>query len=158
MLSMLWVVIGTSGAIFATVALSHPDYTEVTLIPGTIQWPAEPHVIIDAAPIAEVTWELLSLLLPVAGFVRLRGWRPRNWLRVAGWAGSWAAGLALMYRATRLVAAGEGAIHGVLSVGALAICAGWLVLGGLMTWILAVPFRRSDVADTGDSELRQASA
>jgi hypothetical protein len=53
----------------------------------------------------------------VAGFVRLRGWRPRNWLRVAGWAGSWVAGLALMNQAADWAVAGEGGASGVLSVG-----------------------------------------
>jgi len=144
LISMLWVVIGATGAIYATVALSHPGYGEVTLIPPTIQWPGEPQVIIDAAPIAEVAWELLSVPLLVAGFVRLRGWRPRNWLRVAGWSGSWVAGLALMYQAADWVAAGEGGSRGVLSVGELAISAAWLALGGAMTWILSGPQTRAD--------------
>ncbi len=144
LISMLWVVIGAAGAIYATVALSHPGYGEVLLIPPTIQWPGEPQVIIDAAPIAEVAWELLSVPLLVAGIVRLRGWRPRNWLRVAGWAGSWVAGLALMNQAAEWVAAGEGGTRGVLSVGELAICAVWLALGGAMTWILSGPQTRAD--------------
>jgi hypothetical protein len=33
----------------------------------------------------------------VAGFIRLRGWRPDKMLRAAAWAGAWAVGLALMY-------------------------------------------------------------
>lgn len=157
LLAMLWVALGVGGAIYAVVAISHPTYSEVTLIPPAIQWLTEPAVISDAIVIAELAWVLLSLLLPVAGFVGLRGWRPRNWLRLAGWAGSWVAGLALMNQAADWVAAGEVATHGVLSVG-VAVCAAWLVLGSLMTWILAVPARRSDVADTGDPELRQTSA
>ena len=150
LISMLWVVIGAAGAIYATVALGHPGYNEITLIPPTIQWPGEPQVIIDATPIAEVAWELLSGPLLVAGFVRLRGWLPRNWLRVAGWAGSWVAGLALMNQAAEWVAAGEGGSRGVLSVGELAICAAWLALGGAMTWILSGPLTRahSSVSDS----------
>ena len=144
LISMLWVVIGAAGAIYATVALSHPGYQEVTLIPPTVQWPGEPRVIIDAAPIAEVAWLLLPVPLLVAGFVRLRGWRPRNWVRVAGWAGSWVAGLALMNQAADWVAAGEGGRRGVLSVGELAVCAAWLALGGAMTWILSGPLTRAD--------------
>ncbi len=146
LLSMLWVVMGAGGAIFATVALTHPGYTEVLLIPKTIQWPGESPVIVDAAPIAEVAWGLLTAPLLVAGFVRLRGWRPRNVIRVGGWACSWVAGLALMIQAAEWVAAGLGGTRGVLSVGEMAICAAWLVLGALMTWILAVPpARRSEV-------------
>ena len=87
---------------------------------------------------------LLSVPLLVAGFVRLRGWRPRNWLRVAGWAGSWVAGLALMNQTADWAAAGEGGTRGVLSVGEMAICAAWLALGGAMTWILSGPQTRAD--------------
>jgi hypothetical protein len=144
LVSMLWVAVGAGGAIFAAVAVSLPGPGEVMLVPPTVQWFGEPRVIIDAAPIAEVAWVLLSVPLLVAGFVRLRGWRPRNWLRVAGWAGSWVAGLALMYQAADWVAAGRGATRGVLSVGELAICAAWLVLGGAMTWILSGPQTRAE--------------
>ena len=151
LLSMLWVVIGAGGAIYATVALSHPGYSEGLLIPPTVQWSGEPQLVIDSAPVAELAWGLLSVPLLVAGFVRLRGWRPLNWLRVAGWAGSWVAGLALMIQAANWVVAGEGehGTGGALRVGEMAICAGWLVLGALMTWVLAVPpARRSDLRST----------
>ncbi len=149
LISMLWVVIGAAGAIYAAVALSHPCCNEVTLIPPTIQWPGELRVIIDAAPIAEVAWELLPVPLLVAGFVRLRGWRPRSWLRVAGWAGSLVAGVALMYQAAAWVAAGNGGSRGI---GELAICAAWLALGGAMTWILSRPQTRAD-SSVNDSNL-----
>jgi hypothetical protein len=139
LLSMLWVVIGAGGAIYATVAFSHPGYGEGLLIPPNIQWPGEPQVIIDVGVIAEVAWGLLSGPLLVAGFVRLRGWRPRNWLRVASWAGSWVAGLALMTQAAEWAVAGEDGTRGVLRVGEMAICAAWLMLGAVMTWILAAP-------------------
>jgi hypothetical protein len=36
----------------------------------------------------------------------------------------------------------------VLSWGELGICAAWLVLGAVMTWILAGPAHRPDVPDT----------
>ena len=95
-LSMLWVVMGAGGALYATVVLSHPDYNEVLLIPPTAQWPGEPQVINDVGVIAEVAWLLLSVPVLVAGLVWLGGWRPRSWVRAAAWAGSWVAGLALM--------------------------------------------------------------
>ena len=157
LLSMLWVVLGAGGAIYAAVVLSHPGYSEVLLIPPTVQWQGEPQLIIDAAPIAELAWGLLIPPLAIAGLVRLVGWRPRNWLlRVAAWAGSWVAGLALMSQAAEWVAAGEGEYgsSGALRFGEMAICAAWLVLGVLMTWILAAPpTRRSDAPSTS----RQAS-
>jgi hypothetical protein len=96
--------------------------------------------------ITEVAWLLLSVPLLVAGFVRLRGWRPRNWLRVAGWAGSWVAGLALLNQSAEWAVAGAwgGGNRDVLSVGEVVICAAWLVLGSAMTWILSVPRTRAD--------------
>jgi hypothetical protein len=149
LLSMVWVVIGAGGAIFAIVAFAQPWYTEVLIVPKTIQWPGEPQLIIDAAPLAEVTWGLLAVPVLVAGFVRLRGWQSGNWLRIAGWAGSWVAGLALMVQAAEWVAAGLDGNRDVLRVGEMAICAAWLLLGAAMTWILAVPpARRSDVPST----------
>lgn len=142
LLSMLWVVIGAGGAIYATVTFSHVGVGEG--FRWMLQWPGEPQVIIDVGVIAEAAWVLLSVPLLVAGFVRLRGWRPRNWLRVAGWAGSWWAGLALMDQAAEWAVAREGGTRGVLSVGEMAICAAWLALGGAMTWILSGPRTRAD--------------
>jgi hypothetical protein len=139
LLSTVWVVIGAGGAVYATVAFSHPGYGEGLLIPPNIQWPGEPQVIIDVGVIAEVAWGLLSGPLLVAGFVRLRGWRRRNWIRVAGWAGSWGAGLALMIQAAEWAAAGVDGTRGALRVGEMAICAAWLMLGAVMTWSLATP-------------------
>ena len=137
LLSMLWVVIGASGAIYATVTFTHPGYGEG--FRGMLQWPGESQMIIDVGVITEVAWVLLSVPLLVAGFVRLRGWRPRNWLRVAAWAGSWVAGLALLYQSAEWAVAGEDGNRSVLSVGEMAICVAWLVLGGAMAWILAAP-------------------
>ena len=142
LLSMLWVVIGAGGAIYAIVTFTHVGFGEG--FRWMLQWPGEPQVIIDVGVITEVAWVLLSVPLLVAGFVRLRGWRPRNWLRVAGWAGSWVAGLALLNQAADWAVAGEGGNRGVLSVGEMAICAAWLALGGAMTWILSGPETRAD--------------
>lgn len=142
LISMLWVVIGAAGAVYGTVTFSHPGYGQGFI--WMIQWPGEPQVIIDLAAIALPVWALLSVPLLIAGFVRLRGWRPRNWLRAASWAGSWAAGWALMNQTADLAAAGEGGRRGFLSIGELAICAAWLALGGAMTWILSGPQTRAD--------------
>jgi hypothetical protein len=152
LLSMLWVVIGAGGAIYATVMFSHVGVGEG--FRWMLQWPGEPQVIIDVGVIAEVAWVLLSVPLLVAGFVRLRGWRPRNWLRVAGWAGSWVAGLALMDQAAEWAVAGEGGTRGVLSVGEVAICAAWLALGGAMTWILSGLQTRADSSSASNVATR----
>src|SRR5262249_24617737 len=92
-------------------------------------------VIIDVGVIAEVIWGLLTGPLLVAGFVRLRGWR----LRAAGWAGSWVAGLALMNQAADWAAVGLNSTSGIRSVGEMAICAAWLMLGAVIPWIRAAP-------------------
>jgi hypothetical protein len=135
-LSMLWVALGAGGAIYGTVTFSHGDYGQGAM--WMVQWYGEPQVIIDVAVVALPVWVLLSLPVLVAGFVRLRG-LPRKWIRVAGWPGSWVAGLVLMNQTADLAAAGEGSSRGFLSVGEIAICVAWLVLGGAMTWMLARP-------------------
>jgi len=142
LLSMVWVVIGVGGAVYAVVAFTQPGYNEASLIPPTIQWPGEPAVIYAVGAIAEVVWGLLSAPVLVAGVVGLRGWRPRNRMRAAGWVSAWVAGVALMAQAAHWAAAGLGGAAVVLSVGEMAICAAWLVLGALMTWVLAVPAAR----------------
>lgn len=139
LLSMLWVMIGAGGAIYATVTFGHVGYGQGAI--WMVQWPGEPQVIIDVAVVALPIWVLLSVPMLVAGFVRLRG-LPRKWIRVAGWAGSWVAGLVLMNQTADLAAAGEGSSRGFLSVGEMAICVAWLVLGGVMTWILSKPPNR----------------
>jgi hypothetical protein len=104
----------------------------------------------------------VPLILVVVGFIWLRGWRPRNWLRAVAWAGAWIAGVALLALADFW---GQYPLHdcpntspypqcpvgrgpAVVSWGELALCAAWLVLAGLMAWILAVPRRHSDIAET----------
>jgi hypothetical protein len=141
-LAGLWVVIGAGGAIYATVLVNH-----ITLSVDfywMLQWNGEPGVIIAIGAIAEVAWALLSLPVLIAGFVRLRGWRPRNWLWAAGWAILWVAGMVLMNQAADWAIAGENGTSSGLSVAELAICAGWLALGGAMTWILSTPQIRAD--------------
>jgi hypothetical protein len=148
LISMLWVALGAGGAIYGTVTFSHAGYGQGAM--WMVQWPGEPQVIIDVAVIALPVWVLLSVPLLIAGFLRIRSWRPRRRLRVAGWAGSWVAGWVLMNQTADLAAAGQGSSRGVLSIGELAICAAWLALGGAMTWILSGPQARahSSVSDS----------
>jgi hypothetical protein len=99
----------------------------------------------------------LALPVPalIAGFIRLRGWRRRNWLRAAAWAGAWIAGIGLSELAGVW---GEYPLHScphlppggippqcpygspaVVSWGELPVCAALLLVGAVMTWILAAP-------------------
>src|SRR5215467_6741108 len=59
LLSMLWVVIGTGGAIYATVTFTHVGYGQGVI--WMVQWPGEPQMIIDVAVIALPVWVLLSV-------------------------------------------------------------------------------------------------
>jgi hypothetical protein len=143
LLSLLWVAIGAGGAIYAIVNFSYGDYGQGFM--WMIQWYGEPQLIIDVAATALPVWALMSAPVLIAGFVRIRGRRSRNWLRAVGWAGSWVAGLVLMNQLTDLAAAGEyGGNLGALSVEAMAICVAWLALGVAMTWILSCPPARAD--------------
>lgn len=162
LLSMLWVAIGAGGAVYLMVAFAHPGYGEGLLIPPTIEWPGEPQVINAVAVVAEVTWFLLAGPVLLAGFIwliRLRGWRSRNWLRVAAWTGSWVAGLALVNQTGDFARAGLGGTSTRLIVGDLAVCAAWLALGTLMSWILAVPWvRRSTRASPSEVQQLQSES
>ena len=97
-LSMLWVVLGAGGALYcfvgATVGCTTRWCTGEEFL--FLLWNGEPGVIVDVGVLAAVVWVLLAVPLLVAGFVRLRGWRPRNWRPAAAWAGAWVAGCALM--------------------------------------------------------------
>ncbi len=157
LISMLWVALGAGGAIYGTVTFSHAGYGQGAM--WMVQWPGEPQVIIDVAVIALPVWVLLSGPLLIAGFVRIRSWRPRRWLRVAAWAGSWVAGWVLMNQTADLAAAGEGSSRGVLSVGEMVICAAWLAIGAAMTWILSGPETRlKAVSATATSPLAKPAA
>src|SRR5258708_9674839 len=97
-LSMLWVVLGAGGAGYgffcAMVGCTTNQCTNEEF--WFLLWNGEPGVIAGVGALAAAAWLLLVVPLLVAGFVRLRGWRPREWRRTAAWAGAWVAGCALM--------------------------------------------------------------
>jgi hypothetical protein len=95
--------------------------------------------------------------LLLAGFVRLRGWRRRNRLRAAAWAGVWVAGFLLMVLVA--VAGAYGSDVPGLGWGELElpIFAAWLVLGAVMTSVLAKrPAHERDLPETSHRSSRQA--
>jgi hypothetical protein len=130
---MLWVGAGAvlSGYIFfaTTYRYSSADIDGT----GFIGFSAGPSAVQIAAVLAGVAWLALPLPVLVAGLIRFRGWWPANWLRTVAWASAWIAGAALLS-----LAHAWGNSPGV-SWGELPICTAWLVLGTLMTWILAGP-------------------
>ena len=135
---MLWVVMGAGAAGYAfvctTVGCTTSQCTNDEF--WSVLYNGEPGVIAAVGDLAETAWPLLAVLLLAAGFVRLRGWRRRNWLRTAAWAGAWVAGIALMVMLA--VVAGVGSEAPSLDWGALEvpIFAAWLVLGAKMTQVL----------------------
>ncbi len=140
---MLWVVMGAGGAGYAfvctTVGCTTSQCTDDEF--WFLLWNGEPGVIAAVGNLAATAWLLLAVPLLVAGFVRLRGWRRRNWLRTAAWAGAWVAGFALMV----LVAVVAGIGSEAPSLGWVAlelpIFAAWLALGAKMTQVLDMPVR-----------------
>jgi hypothetical protein len=160
LLSMLWVVAGAAitGYIFF-VTTQPPSWADVSL--GIPLWSTDPEAFRIAVVLALAAWVVLPIPVPIAGFVRLRGWRQRNWLRTAAWAGAWIAGLALMYLANvwgedpgYSPAIGSPA---VVSWRELGIVAAWLVLGAVMTSILAAQHRGRNAPETSSRSSRQAS-
>ena len=137
LLSMVWVAAGAviTGYIFYATT---PNYISADIDgTGIIGFSAGPAAVQIVAVLASVAWLALPLPVLIAGFIRLRGWRPANWLRTAAWAGAWIAGAAL------LVLARAGGNSPEVGWGELPVCAAWLVLGAVMTWILAVPALKS---------------
>jgi hypothetical protein len=168
LLSMLWVAAGAVGTGYSFYITTKP-WPGLNL--GILGWSTDPVVVKLAVAWAYVT--LLALPIPVlaAGLIRLRGWRRGNWLRPAAWAGAWIAGVTLLSLASvwgqyplnscpNRPATAPQCPYGspaVVSWGELPIFAGWLLIGAVMTWILAVPTRRSDVPDPSSSAGRGLS-
>lgn len=118
------------------------------------QWNGEPGVIIAVGALAAVVWMLLAIAVLVAGLARFGGRPARDGIWRCAWIGVWIAGVALMVMA--LVAAsgwlaGNGPVDPTqpssawgtpgpaVGWGELPICAAWLALGAIVTWILARP-------------------
>jgi hypothetical protein len=160
LLSMLWVVAGAVNTGYFFYITTKP-YTWADVNLGIGGWSTDPEAVRIAVALVTVAWLALPIPVLIAGFIRLRGWRPGNWFRAAAWAGAWIAGFALMYQAGvwgeypgNSPAIGSPA---VVSWGELAICAAWLVLGAVLTWILAGSVHRSDVPDTSSRASDEAS-
>ena len=142
-LSMLWVVLGAAGSIYFFLVSMQP-YTSPgygnPVGPGRI-----PVILVGVGGLAALTW--LALIVPllivtfmVGGLHQLGNWRrPRCWLRAAAWVCAWAIGLLLMHQAYLWGEYPNGSKPSgpaIVSWGELAICAAWLALGAMMTWIL----------------------
>ena len=171
-LSLLWMAIGASGAGYAF-AMTTQTCSDVCA-DGVLwfpQWNGEPGVITAVGALAAAVWILLTIAVLVAGLVRFGRRKSRGGIRRYAWIGSWIAGVALMNLALVTASgwlAGNGPVDPaqpssawgrpgpVVGWGELPICAAWLALGAVMTWILAAPHGRSVPENSGRST-RQAS-
>jgi hypothetical protein len=153
-LSMLWVVIGAAITGYVFFITTKPFTNADFWIP---LWNTEPEAVSVAAYLTMAAWVVLTIPVLIAGFAQLR-WRG---LRMAAWAGAWAAGFALMYRVGEWgeYPGNSPAISSpaVVSWGELGLCAAWLALGVVMTWILARPAHHWDVLDTSSRPSAKAS-
>ena len=151
LLAMLWVAAGAVGTGYTFYVTTKPWDPDLG-IPG---WSTDPVVVQIILVLAIIAFLALPVPALIAGFIRLRGWRRQNWLRAAAWASAWIAGVGLSALAS---AWGQYPLHSclhmppgaippqcpygspaVVSWGELPVCATWLVLGAVMTWILAAP-------------------
>jgi len=170
LLSMLWVAAGAVSTGYLLYVTTKP-WTAADQDLGIVGWSATPVPLQVVVALAYFGWWALVIPAPIAGFIRFRGWRPGYRLRAAAWAGAWVAGVGLLALAgfwgqyplnscpNRPLTSPQCPFGSpaVVSWGELAICAAWLVLGAVMTWILAVPARRSDVASTSSRASGEAS-
>jgi hypothetical protein len=156
LLSMLWVGAGAGYASYSFYLTTKPwTGYQAAVLPTS----SAPLLIAFALVVVALFASLISV--PVAGFVRLRGWRRDRWLRATAWAVAWIASVGLYVLSNQWAEYPEqkcphayqipGMVcpipsPAVVSWGELPICAAFLMLAGMMTWILAVPpVRRSDL-------------
>jgi hypothetical protein len=144
-LSMAWVVMGAGGAAYALVC-TFSGCTTNQCTTDEFWFPlynGEPALIAFVGSLAEMAWVLMAVPVLVAGLVRLRGWRRRQWLRAAGWTGAWI--LAFVLMALVAIAGAWGSDFPGWGWGEfeLPIFAAWLALGALMSSILAKAPARS---------------
>jgi|SRR5215469_2996311 len=140
-LSMLWVASGAGWVVYAsvctTVGCTTNQCTNDEFL--FVLWNGEPALVSWAGNWAETLWPLLAVVVLVAGFVRVRGWRWRNWRRVAGWAGAWFAGIALIVLVAVVAGLGSEGPSVVWGVIEVPIFAAWLALGRRVSRILSTP-------------------
>jgi amino acid transporter len=155
---MLWVTLGAGGAGYAFVCdmqgcTTSQCTTDEFLFP---LYNGEPWVITAVGGLAAGVWVLLAIPLLVAGFVRLRGWRPRKRLRAATWAGAWIAGLALMV--VVVAVGGIGSDFPDVGWGELPVFAAWLALGAWINQILPGAAHRGDMPEASGRSISQGRA
>jgi hypothetical protein len=142
-LSILWVAIGAASSAFVFFSSTQPVTASSANVPTWVGW---------LALLALVSWLVLTIPVLIAGVAQLRD----RELRAIAWTGAWVVDLTL----TVLIKAwqdnppqkitcdanGCGVVPyygpAVVDLRELGICAAFLTLGAVMTWILARPAER----------------
>jgi hypothetical protein len=148
-LAMLWVGLGAAGSVYAFVCSAQRLDFNNARVPA---WVGEPWIIGDAAGWGAAIWLVLTIPVLAAGFVRLGRTKPRNEILWAAWVCTWIAGVALMWLAGlwgqdisrptySCSPPGDCALNAygpaVVIWRELPLCAAFLALGAIVTWVLA---------------------
>lgn len=150
-LAMLWAGLGVAGSAYAFVWSLQPVTNSAW---GDFIWAGEPAVLSNAAGVGAAAWFLLAIPVLIAGLVRLFRRKPGRG-RVAAWVTTWVASVALMIEAAYWAGFSprttypcahwgrpswcsfDGWGPSIVIWGELPICAAFLALGAVETWILA---------------------
>jgi hypothetical protein len=150
-LAMLWVGLGVAGSVYAFVCSAQRLDFNNARVPA---WVGEPGMIGDAAGWGAVIWLVLTIPVLAVGLVRLGRAKPRDETRRTAWVCTWIAGVVLMWLAAvwgqdtprptyTCSPPGDCALNAygpaVVTWGELPLCAAFLALGAVVTWVLARP-------------------
>ena len=150
-LAMLWVGLGAAGSVYAFVCSAQRLDLNNARVPA---WVGEPMMLGNAAAWGAVIWLALALPVLAVGLVRLGRTKPRDESRRAAWVCTWIAGVALMWLAAywgqdtprptdTCSPPGNCVLNAygpaVVIWGELPLCAAFLALGAIVTWVLAQP-------------------
>ena len=95
LLSMLWV---GAGAVLTGFSFTSPPSRGPGLASDLGLWGGRRFRAVKLSSLGVVVFVGSPVPVPIAGFIRLRGWRRGNWLRTFAWAGAWIAGVASFHR------------------------------------------------------------
>lgn len=144
---MLWAGIGAAASGFIFFSSMQPVTVSSDGIPTWLGGSGSANVVWTAGVVAIAAWLVLTFPVLVAGLARLRAWERGRLL----WSGAWVVGLPLMVltkvwadnlpEKTTCGTDGCGVVPyygpAVVNLCELAICAAFLAIGAVMTWILA---------------------
>jgi hypothetical protein len=150
-LAMLWVGLGVAGTVYSFVCSAQRLDFNNARVPA---WVGEPGMIGDAAGWGAEIWLVLAIPVLAAGFVRLNRTKPPDDGRRLAWLCAWIAAVALMclaglwsedtprltYSCSPSLGCGLNAYGPAVVIwGELPLCAAFLALGAIVTWVLAKP-------------------